>query len=109
LIVSEYTKNAINNPHYHWILLDQLIVKGKKEPVKIYTVFDTPVYTRTMRHLEQAWNFYVSGKFDKAAENYSKITFSPLEDYSTIMINRCYTLMAKPRLKWKGVWEATTK
>ena len=109
LIVSEFTKNAIDNDHYHWVLLDQLVVKGKKEPVKIYTVFDIPIYTRTQRQLEEAWEQYVKGKFDHAEKIYSKITFPALQEYSRIMINRCKTLHKNPPKDWNGVWEATTK
>jgi len=109
LVVSENTKQGIDDAHLTWILLDKLIVKGKKEPVNIYTVFDIPVYKHTVRDIEDAWDAYVKGEWDKSINIYSKITFSPLEDYSKIMISRCKKMKQSNPSDWEGIWEATTK
>ena len=109
LVVSENTKQGINDDRLTWILLDKLIVKGKKEPVNIYTVFDIPVYKHTVRDIEDAWDAYVKGEWDKSINIYSKITFSPLEDYSKIMVSRCKKMKQLNPSDWEGIWEATTK
>jgi adenylate cyclase len=109
LVVSENTKQGIDDKHLTWILLDKLIVKGKKEPVNIYTVFDIPVFTHTVRDIQDAWDAYVKGEWDKSINIYSKITFSPLEDYSKIMISRCKKMKQLNPSDWEGIWEATTK
>lgn len=98
--------------------IDLIRVKGKEQPVEVYELFDT------LEHLgpeRQTWlslfqsgvAAYRSGQFLQAKERFEQTL--PLEadhqnlNPSSLMIERCETLLATPPTGWDGVWTLTSK
>lgn len=103
----EYVKDV-----YPTAELDCIAVKGKKEGVKIYTVFEPNVPFPTNTH-NIFLQFYKDRRW-KEAKDLAKaiIEHKPglLDDYYTMMIERIeYLEVNDPGSSWDGVYRATSK
>ena len=113
IIVSEFTKDDITEGKFYFRELDNVRVKGKIKPVKIYEPFDLaaakpliPFYEEHAKYL----NDYVIGNFQSAKAGFEKLIASRPEDYlSFIYKERCeYLLLNNPK-DWDGVETWTEK
>ena len=105
-ITREYVKGV-----YPTLELDCIAVKGKKEGVKIYTVFDKGTRVYSDSH-DKFLDFYRAREWTKAralaVDLKSHMTF--LSDYYDMMVERIDDLeKADPGPMWDGVFRATSK
>lgn len=76
-------------------LLDVVSVKGRQEPIEIYTKISE---IDNWLEFEAARKLYAEGNFSKAKEAFSRIGFS-------MWAKRCEYLEKAPPQNWRGVWE----
>lgn len=113
LVVSQAIMEACKGKYYFRIL-DSVRVKGKVEPVTIYTAYTLEKAKARMDELEQyekAHDLYLNMQFGKA-----KVVFNKLKSMETepllydMYIERCDHLMeAPPGDDWDGVFTHKTK
>jgi class 3 adenylate cyclase len=138
LIISEDLKIQLNQPSegskpsegYCIRFLDEVLVKGKSNPLKIYEVFDfepdniKEMKIRNQEKLDEAFEFYKNGNFIKAIKVYEELSLTnsefiiqnselksdPALDF---FISRCRNLQIRKDaglLKdWNGVFEFMDK
>ncbi len=87
--------------------IDSVTVKGKKEPVSIFTFLEKSSGNYKVRDIyEKALSYYRDGQFDKALNLFGKIAdFSPAKT----MMERCKILMEHSPADWNGVFHMKTK
>jgi adenylate cyclase len=96
---------------YQVVELDLIAVKGKTEPVKIYTVlteFDAVGVLQHQKFLE----LYRQGKWEvakKFASDLKKCWQGNLTDYYDLMISRIEEFEVTSPKNWDGVYRATSK
>ncbi|MBM2817407.1 MAG: adenylate/guanylate cyclase [Ignavibacteria bacterium] len=92
LIISEDLKNQLGklsessklSESYNIRFLDEVLVKGKSNPMRIYEVFDfepdeiKEIKERNVEPLAEAFSFYQAGVFEKAIEIYSSDDCQPM-------------------------------
>ena len=93
--------------------VDLIIVKGKTQPVAIFTVLGgkgTPAPPWLERH-EEAMGMYRAGDFAAAEKAWRDVLAQAPEDGLTqVLLERCVTLQAHPPTPpWTGVYEMTSK
>lgn len=110
-VVSEDTRAECSSEQA-WQILDRVRVKGKAQPVRIFTPLDqTEVQDRAeeLAAHARALEAYDAGRFEEA-----KTAFSALEAHTgrhlyTLYARRCEELRAAPPENWDGVWTFTAK
>ena len=118
--VANNTYKAVKD-QFEWRLLDYLVVKGKKEPVKAYELVSLKgEMSREQSELVSAFNegldLYFKqewknalNKFKQASELEEDFLYRPTTP-SKIYIERCEAFLKKPPSKdWNGVWAMKTK
>lgn len=118
IICSEFTKQSLKQPE-KFILreLDNIQVKGKNEPVRIYEVMRFQEHEREKINklvslFEEGLNLYRKQKWDQAVQKFKKaIEIKDGDDPpSKEFIERCHYLKEKGLEKtWNGVWVFKTK
>lgn len=119
VIVSESTKNSYeeiyklrrqdedNNEFndFKFRLLDDMKVKGKNEPVKIFEPFRTSEFESMKAVLEvyaDGFAKYQAGDFEKAVKILEK---NKDDKASVLLIERIQTLIQNPPTDWHGIWK----
>jgi|GEM_PF-733085 len=128
ILISEDLKNKLTIPH-HIRAIDLAIVKGKKQPVTIFEVYDyedertISIKRSIQKYLDDAFNYYVEGKFSEAEKIYGALVrklgphkykkntcVDPLIDF---YLNRTIKLKEKQSLgllkEWSGIYEFKDK
>ena len=109
LIVGPETAELVRDV-YQVIELDLLAVKGKTEPVKIYTVLENKDKAAEVAH-NKFLNYYRTGEWGRAlamAYEMGPLWKSELSGYYEAMIERMDEQKAAPK-NWDGVFRATSK
>ena len=115
ILISEFTLAKLKGT-YRMRNVDQVIVKGKTEPVGVYEVLDYHT-EETFPNLMDSVNYFNEGvsqyrkgnwgegiaKFDQA------LGANPNDELSNIYIARCKHLQESSPKDWNGVWIMTTK
>ena len=116
IILGEESIKNLSKEKYLICELDSIAVKGKSEPVNIYTVFDKKeTINEQEAFLNDHKNFLVNYRnqnWKKALEHIDKYRFSKPEFtlYYTLFLERIDELSKKPLPKdWSGVFIAETK
>ena len=118
--VAQNTYKAVKN-EFEWRLLDYLVVKGKKEPVKAYELVSlkgemdknqsdlVSAFNEGLDlYFKQEWKNALS-KFTEASELEEDFLYRPTTP-SKIYIERCNAFSKKPPPKdWSGIWAMNTK
>lgn len=113
LVVSQTIVDACKEG-YHFRILDSVRVKGKEEPVTIYTAYtheNAKKRLDELRQYEQAHNLYLEMKFAQAKELFQQL----LEKYEEpvlyqMYVERCEQLEEHPPGDdWDGVFTHKTK
>jgi adenylate cyclase len=110
IIVGPKTAEAVES-EYQVVELDLIAVKGKTEPVKIYTIVAEPDVIGQTQH-QKFLDLYRQGQFVVAKRFAIELKQSfrgELEDYYSMMIERIDGLKKIPRAGWDGVYRATSK
>jgi adenylate cyclase len=102
---------------YRLQLVDQILLKGKTRPLKVYSVLasaDAPIDPATSIYLEtyeHAQSIYVVGSFGEAATQFERcLEQKPGDALAAIYVRRCRHFMEHPpEEEWTGVYVAEHK
>ena len=116
VIISEFTAKKLRGT-YRVRDIDQVIVKGKTEPVQIYEVLDYhteesfPNLMEVVSHFKGGREYYRAAKWDKAISSFSEVLkLNPNDKLSQTYIDRCTQLKNNPpEGEWDGVWVMKSK
>ncbi len=112
-IISEETWNAVKNDTRFIIReLDNVMVKGKKQPKLIFELITTSEIKELERILplfSQGRMEYTKGNFKQAAGIFEQILKIYPDGPSQTFLNRCLYLIEHAPLKWNGIYEFETK
>ncbi|MBW2466219.1 MAG: GAF domain-containing protein [Deltaproteobacteria bacterium] len=116
ILISE---NTFKNLHgtYRIRDIDDVVVKGKSEAVRIYEVLDYhseeffPNLMEVVSHFKEGRHYYGKGKWEKAIKSFQRaLKLHPDDKLSNIYIERCQYLQENPPPgDWNGVWVMQTK
>jgi len=111
-LIGEDTKTQLNE-EYFTLELDNLAVKGKTEPVKIYTVLTEAIDVEIEMH-EEMMRAYYAKQFDQAiafCEDLKRCFKGEIADYYRMWQDRCRSLQntLDKGEAWDGVYRATSK
>lgn len=110
IVVGPKTAKYVEND-YQVVELDLLAVKGKTEPVKIYTIFDFDDAVGESGH-KKFLEAYRIGAWDAAllyANDLKSCFFGQMNGYYDMMIDRINQFKNDTPKEWDGVYRATTK
>jgi len=115
ILISEFTQARLKGI-YRMRDVDDVVVKGKTEPVRIYEVLDYhtdqtfPNLMEATGHFQEGRKAYRAGDFAKATKAFAEaLRLNPSDKLSSTYLGRCETLAADPPKDWRGVWTMTSK
>ncbi|MHC1701943.1 MAG: GAF domain-containing protein [Humidesulfovibrio sp.] len=115
ILISEFTHARLKGT-YRLRDVDDVVVKGKTEPVRIFEVLDYhtaesfPNLMEATGHFKEGRTAYRAGDFVKACRSFAEaLRLNPSDKLATTYIERCETLAAAPPKDWGGVWTMTSK
>ena len=116
LLISEYTKAALKGT-YRIRDIDDVVVKGKTQPVGVFEVLDYhteesfPNLMDNVNYFNEGRKHYQQGNWDKAIRSFQEaLKANPNDKLAhTYIEDRCKFLKKKPPKDWKGVWVMTSK
>ena len=112
-IISESTRDSIKNAtDLYTRELDEVLVKGKKTPKKIFELMKTPTDESTLsrfRAFDEGRRLYIEGKFNEAIGKFEEANKEENDKTSKIFAERCRNLIANPPENWNGIYEFKTK
>ncbi len=115
LLISEYTFKKLKGT-YRTRDIDEVIVIGKTEPVRVYEVLDYhsdesfPNLMEVVGHFKEGRKHFSAGGWDKAAASFRQaLAAHPMDKLSNIYIERCDYMKANPPANWDGVWKLESK
>ena len=112
MLVSEDTKNLLaDQEEFHWRMLDQVMVKGKNDPVKIFEVLDPnsdPAFESKMKVAEMFENsreFYIQQDWNPAIEGFQEcLNLLPKDAALEMHLDRARSFaLSNPPENWDGV------
>ncbi len=113
IVISQFTRDCIKSNRFYYRELDNVRVKGKNEPVKIYLpmLYDEGVKNSAFYdEYHKALNLYYEGDFQKGLAAFKKLkSAKPEDEICDLYIERCEYLIQNPPEKWDGVETFTTK
>ena len=115
ILISEHTYEKLHGT-YRIRDIDDVVVKGKTEPVRVYEVLDyhndqtCPNLMDVVNYFTEGRKQYHEGHWDKAISAFKEtLKANPMDKLSETYIERCQHLKkAKPK-DWNGVWVMTSK
>ena len=115
ILISDYTYTKLKGT-YQIRYIDDVVVKGKTEPVGVREVLDYhnaktfPNLMDTVNHFNEARNHYKTGNWEKAIKSFKECLKANSEDkLSKTYIERCDFLKKNTPKNWDGVWVMTSK
>ncbi len=115
ILTTEYSFNAFKAT-YRTRQVDNIIVKGKTEPVKVYEVLDYhtkesfPNMIEVLEMFNNAMEYYNDGSWDESIKFFNKAKKANPNDKASIMyIDRCKALKKQNPKDWNGVWVSKSK
>jgi adenylate cyclase len=116
ILISENTFGRLRGT-YRIRNIDQVVVKGKTEPVGVYEVLDHhteesfPKLMDVVSYFNEGMRNYRAGNFTNAIAQFEKaLACHPRDKLSTTYIERCHHLVSHPPdADWNGVWVMTQK
>lgn len=118
MLISESTYRELNGT-FPCRVVDNVRVKGKEEPIKIYSVLaldsdpkeELERKRKMARFFDTAFNHYMNRDFADALDMYTKAgNFLKADKVSEIFIQRCQDYIDQPPSDdWDGVFTMTTK
>ena len=116
ILISEFTYKLLKGTYYTREL-DNVVVKGKTQPVAIYEVLDHhteesfPSMTDALRSFRAGIQKYRQGKWDEAiAEFRDCLALHPKDKAAHMYVERCeYLREHPPEGEWDGVWVMESK
>ena len=115
ILISDFTYQKLKGT-YQVRYIDDVVVKGKTEPVGVREVLDYhtkdtfPNLMDTVNHFNEAREHYKVGNWDKATKSFKECLKANSEDkLSKTYIERCDILKKRNPKDWDGVWVMTSK
>lgn len=113
-IIGETTRAQLTDPQAYVIReLDQILVKGKKEPKRIYEPREKASFTEAMQKqlaaFERGRDAYYRGDWNAAIEELSEALTYGEDGPSTTLLARTKDLKKNPPERWEGVYAFKTK
>jgi adenylate cyclase len=110
VVASEATKNAVNSS-FHFRALDEVLVKGKEDSVKIFELLTSgEVKSKWMNTFTEALELYRSGNWMEAKKRFQNcLEEKPGDMPSLAMIDRINGLDGSPPENWNGIWKIESK
>jgi adenylate cyclase len=115
LLISEYTLKKLKGT-YRTRDVDEVIVKGKTEAVRVYEVLDYhsdesfPNLMEVAGHFREGRKHFGAGNWDKAINSFRQaLAAHPKDKLSDIYIERCEYMKENPPDDWDGVWKLESK
>ncbi|MBL4615259.1 MAG: GAF domain-containing protein [Magnetovibrio sp.] len=115
LLISEYTHKKLKGT-YRMRDIDDVIVKGKTMPVRVFEVLDYhtdetfPNLMDGVGYFTEGRKHYHVGSWDKAITSFNDVLkANPNDKLSETYIERCQHLKADPPKDWDGVWIMKSK
>lgn len=113
-LIGETTYKAImNEPHLHTRELDDVMVKGKVEPRKIYQLLTSELTSTTeelLHHFATGRRHYLAGNFSAAVKAFeAALQLDQNDGPSKVFKERSEALVENPPTDWTGVFEFKTK
>jgi adenylate cyclase len=115
ILISEFTRVRLKGI-YRLREADDVVVKGKTKPVRIYEVLDYhtdesfPCLAEAVGHFQEGRKAYRAGDFAKACRSFAEAQrLNPADKLCGMYIERCGALSAACPEHWDGVWTMTSK
>jgi adenylate cyclase len=115
LLISEQTRSRLHGA-YRLRDVDDVIVQGKTEPVRVYEVLDYhtketfPHLEEVVTHFEMGRKRFTEGHWNEAIAAFrSALELHPKDQLSAIYVERCKYLKNNLPPDWDGVWRLETK
>jgi adenylate cyclase len=116
ILISDNTYKRLRGT-YRLRDVDQVIVKGKTEPVGVYEVLDYhteetfPNMMDVVNYFNEGVADYRKGQFEKSVQQFeAALRRHPADKLSQTYIERCRFLIANPPSQpWHGIWEMHEK
>ncbi len=115
ILISDYTYEKLKGT-YQIRYIDDVVVKGKTEPVGVREVLDYhnpttfPNLMDTVNHFNEGRGSFKTGAWDKAIKSFKEcLKANPADKLSNTYIERCSIMKKKNPKDWDGVWVMTSK
>ena len=115
ILISDYTYHKLKGT-YQIRYIDDVVVKGKTEPVGVREVLDYhndmsfPNLMDTVNHFNEGRELYKKGSWDKAIKSFKEcLRANPKDKLSDTYIDRCSIMKKENPKQWDGVWMMTSK
>ena len=115
ILISDYTYKKLKGT-YRIRYIDDVVVKGKIEPVGVHEVLDFhndktfPNLMDVVNYFNEGRNFYKKGDFERAIKSFEDCLKANTNDgLSKTYIQRCKSLIAEKPKNWDGIWVMKSK
>ena len=115
ILISDFTYQRLKGT-YQIRYIDDVIVKGKTEPVGVREVLDFhtpqtfPNLMDNVNHFNEGRFSFKAGNWDKAIKSFREcLNCNPMDKLSDTYIERCTIMKKKKPKDWDGVWVMTSK
>ncbi|MCF8125285.1 MAG: GAF domain-containing protein [Desulfotignum sp.] len=116
ILISENTHKKLKGA-YRVRDVDDVLVKGKTKPVRIFEVLDYhtsetfPNLSEVVSHFREGRTHYREGTWNKAIRSFTRASeLNPHDCLSQMFIKRCNHMLDNPSdKKWDGIWIMTSK
>jgi len=115
ILISDFTYQRLKGT-YQIRYIDDVIVKGKTEPVGVREVLDFhtpqtfPNLMDNVNHFNEGRISFKAGNWDKAIKSFREcLNCNPMDKLSDTYIERCTIMKKKNPKDWDGVWVMTSK
>ncbi|MCX6714686.1 MAG: adenylate/guanylate cyclase domain-containing protein [Candidatus Uhrbacteria bacterium] len=112
VLVTEQTRDACSDETLRFRELDFVIVKGKKEPKKIFElIVDEPsdALDQALEAFQSGRLAYTNGNWDTAIVQFKKAIALNSDGPSQLFVERCEKLREHPPTDWNGVYAFESK
>jgi adenylate cyclase len=115
ILISEFTHKNLKGT-YQIRNIDDVIVKGKTQPVGVYEVLDFhtpetfPNLMDTVNHFNEGRSAFKVGDWAKSIKSFNEcLGANPQDKLSSTYIERCEIMKKKNPKNWDGVWVMNSK
>jgi len=115
ILISDFTFKKLKGT-YRIRYIDDVVVKGKTEPVGVHEVLDYhsektfPNLMDVVNHFNEGRKKYKTGEFKNAIQSFNECLKANKDDIlSKTYIDRCNQLIQESPKDWKGVWVMKSK
>ncbi|MGB0553497.1 MAG: GAF domain-containing protein [Alphaproteobacteria bacterium] len=115
VLISDYTFKKLKGT-YQIRYIDDVVVKGKTEPVGVREVLDYhtpktfPNLMDTINHFNEGRVSFKTGNWDKSIKSFKEcLKANPGDKLSNTYIERCNIMKKENPKNWDGVWVMTSK